>query len=140
MQRISKQSRYVRCPALELLWNSLCGPLRKKFGDPWCTRTMCNNIGQEVKTQLLTSCLELWCSHIDLTGLHESLGHPVLLGFGTSFAVNLYFLMEDVRHKCVRCRDRASGWTCPFNFCTVGTQYLLSPDCFVIKNNVVAQK
>jgi len=23
------------CPALELLYNSLCGPLTKKFGDPW---------------------------------------------------------------------------------------------------------
>jgi len=28
-----KQSHYVRCVALELLCDSLCGPLRKKFGD-----------------------------------------------------------------------------------------------------------
>jgi len=34
MRLIRKQSYYVRCPALELLWNSLCGPRAKKFGDP----------------------------------------------------------------------------------------------------------
>jgi len=32
---MSKQSYYVRCPALELLCNSLHGPCTKKFGDPW---------------------------------------------------------------------------------------------------------
>jgi len=31
---IPKQWRYVRCPALVLLFSSLCGPLTKKFGDP----------------------------------------------------------------------------------------------------------
>jgi len=30
-----KQSHYIRCPALGLLSNSLCGPRTKKFGDPW---------------------------------------------------------------------------------------------------------
>jgi len=34
---ILKQSHYVRCPALELLYSSLCGPLAKTFGDP-CSR------------------------------------------------------------------------------------------------------
>ena len=29
-----KQSHFVRCPALGLLSNSLCGPRTKKFGDP----------------------------------------------------------------------------------------------------------
>jgi len=29
MQYISKQSHYVRSPALDLLCNSLCGPLTK---------------------------------------------------------------------------------------------------------------
>ena len=37
MQHIPKHYHYVRCPALELLCNSLCGPLTKSFGDPWCT-------------------------------------------------------------------------------------------------------
>ena len=31
------QSHFVRCPALGLLSNSLCGPRKKKFGDP-CSR------------------------------------------------------------------------------------------------------
>jgi len=31
MQHIPKQSHYVRCPALELLCNGLCGPLPKKL-------------------------------------------------------------------------------------------------------------
>ena len=30
-----KQSHFVRCPALGLLSNSLCGLRTKKFGDPW---------------------------------------------------------------------------------------------------------
>jgi len=34
MQRISKQSHCVKCPVLQPLWNSLCGPLTKTFGDP----------------------------------------------------------------------------------------------------------
>jgi len=34
MSHIPKQSHYVRCPTLELLCNSLCGPQTKKFGDP----------------------------------------------------------------------------------------------------------
>jgi len=34
MYHIPKQSKYVRCPALELLCDSLCGPLTKMFGDP----------------------------------------------------------------------------------------------------------
>ena len=37
MQYILRQSYYVRCPALELLCNNLCGPQMKKFGDP-CTK------------------------------------------------------------------------------------------------------
>jgi len=31
---VPKQPRYERCPALELLSNSLCVPRTKKFGDP----------------------------------------------------------------------------------------------------------
>jgi len=34
MQRIPKQTQYVRCPVLELSCNSLCGPQAKTFGDP----------------------------------------------------------------------------------------------------------
>jgi len=30
VQHVPKQSHHVRCPALELLRNSLCGPLRQK--------------------------------------------------------------------------------------------------------------
>jgi len=35
MWHYPKQSHYVRCPALELLFTSLCGLLTKKFVDPW---------------------------------------------------------------------------------------------------------
>jgi len=35
MQHILKQSQYVRCLALELLCNSFCDPLTRRFGDPW---------------------------------------------------------------------------------------------------------
>jgi len=37
LQHIPKQSQYVRCPALGLLCNSLCGPRPRttKFGNPW---------------------------------------------------------------------------------------------------------
>jgi len=31
MQHIPKQTQYVRCPALELMCNSLCGPMTKMF-------------------------------------------------------------------------------------------------------------
>jgi len=31
MQHIPKQSHYVRCPSLELLCNSLCGPLARSL-------------------------------------------------------------------------------------------------------------
>jgi len=31
MQHIQKQSRYVGCPALELLCNSLCDPAQKSL-------------------------------------------------------------------------------------------------------------
>jgi len=34
MEHFTKQSHYVRYPALELLCNSLFGPLTKKFGAP----------------------------------------------------------------------------------------------------------
>jgi len=53
MQHIPKQSHYVRCLALELLWNSLCGSLAKKFGDP-CCRSSFHVIGKlrTVKTGL----------------------------------------------------------------------------------------
>ena len=34
-----KQSHFVRCPALGLLSNSLCGPRTKTFGDPWSMAT-----------------------------------------------------------------------------------------------------
>jgi len=34
MQPFPKQSYYLRSPALELLFYSLCGPPTKKFGDP----------------------------------------------------------------------------------------------------------
>jgi len=34
MQHIPKQSHYVRCPAVELLCNGICGPLATKLGDP----------------------------------------------------------------------------------------------------------
>jgi len=40
MQHVPKQSHYVRWPALELLWHSLCDPLTTKLGDPWSTRTL----------------------------------------------------------------------------------------------------
>ena len=33
MQHILKQPHYLGCQALELLCNSLCGPLTKKFGE-----------------------------------------------------------------------------------------------------------
>jgi len=36
---ISKQSHYIRCPALRLLCNSLHEPQTKKFGDP-CSRPL----------------------------------------------------------------------------------------------------
>ena len=39
MQHIPKQSHYVRCPALELLCDGLCGPVAKKFGNPRFTPT-----------------------------------------------------------------------------------------------------
>ena len=42
---IPKQSHYVRCPALELLCNSLCDPQTKKFGDPW-SRAVVFNVGE----------------------------------------------------------------------------------------------
>jgi len=31
---MSKQTHYLRCPALGLLCDSLCGPRMKRFGDP----------------------------------------------------------------------------------------------------------
>jgi len=34
MKHILKQLHYVRCPALALFCDSLCGSLAKKFGDP----------------------------------------------------------------------------------------------------------
>jgi len=34
MPHSPKQSHYVRCPVFELLFNSLCDPLTKMFGDP----------------------------------------------------------------------------------------------------------
>jgi len=34
MQHIPTQSHYVRCPALDRLFNGLCGPLTKTFVDP----------------------------------------------------------------------------------------------------------
>jgi len=40
MQHIPKQLHYLGCPAFELLCNSLCGPLTKKFGDPWFRRNI----------------------------------------------------------------------------------------------------
>ena len=40
MQHIPKQSRYVSFPALNLLCNSLCGPLSKIFGEPWFKRSV----------------------------------------------------------------------------------------------------
>ena len=46
MHYIPKQSHCVRCPARELLCNSLCGPQIKKCGDP-CTK------------QTTTRCLDL---------------------------------------------------------------------------------
>jgi len=36
MWHTPKLSQYVRCAALKLLCNSLCGPLTRQFGDPWC--------------------------------------------------------------------------------------------------------
>jgi len=38
MQHITKQTHYVRCLALELLYSSLCGPQAEMFGDP-CSLT-----------------------------------------------------------------------------------------------------
>jgi len=38
MQPFPKQSHYVRCPALKLLCNSICGPWTKTFGDPDCSQ------------------------------------------------------------------------------------------------------
>ena len=34
MEHSPKQSHYVIFPALEMLWNSLCGTRKKKFGNP----------------------------------------------------------------------------------------------------------
>jgi len=38
MQHITKQTHYVRCLALELLYSSLCDPQAEMFGDP-CSLT-----------------------------------------------------------------------------------------------------
>jgi len=35
MQHTPKQLNNVRCPALDVLRDSLCGPLTQTFGDSW---------------------------------------------------------------------------------------------------------
>jgi len=66
MQRtsiVTKQSHYARCPALELLYNSLCGPRAKTFGDPWtrprewCLSERCLCTPRHIRLRLFDSAL-----------------------------------------------------------------------------------
>ena len=86
--RIPKQSHYVRYQALELLCTNLCGPLTKKFGDPWCrateidlqsdeigefrmleTRVMQGFLKESGKTPSLVRLLKCWGSFLSLSRL-----------------------------------------------------------------------
>jgi len=61
MQHFTKQSHYVRCPALELLCNILCSPLTKKFGDP------CFGQWYNSKWDTIDGCQKLPCFGTALT-------------------------------------------------------------------------
>jgi len=64
---IPKQSYFVRCPAIELLHNSLCGPLTRKFGGP------CIGVIEQAVLEL-SSPPSPWRSRTGTSGYRESRG------------------------------------------------------------------
>jgi len=54
-----KQPHYLRCPALKLLCDSSCGPLRKKFGD-LCFRQWYNSKWDTIVDRWLPKSSLFW--------------------------------------------------------------------------------